>query len=67
MLDLKDDSESWYEHITSQLKCGKSDLDAETFSSNKVIKSVLGGWLETAVDLFDRNDSVIQHLLPILY
>ena len=67
VLDLKDDTESWYEDITSRLKCERSDLQAETFSSNKVTKSVLGGWLETAVDLFDRNDSVIQHLLRVLY
>ena len=54
-------------HSRTRLKCERSDLEAETFNRNKVTKSVLGGWLETVIDLFDRNSSVIHHLLRVLY
>ena len=65
--DLRADTESWYEEITSKLKCTKSDLDAASFNTNKVTKAILGEWMESVTDLLDRNDSVIQHLLRVLY
>lgn len=65
--DLRGDTRMWYDTITSSLKCSETDLNAETFNSKKVTKLVMGDWLETACDLLDRSETVIQHLLRVLY
>ena len=65
--DLRDNTKSWYGEITARLKCEKSSLDADAFNSNKASKAVLGEWLENVTDLLDRTDSIVQHLLRVLY
>ena len=61
LVDLGEDTRSWFSKITRQLNCENYELTADKFNSNKTRKETLGQWLEDVVDLLERSESVIMH------
>jgi hypothetical protein len=66
LVDLGEDTRSWFSKITRQLNCENYELTADKFNSNKIKKETLGQWLEDVVDLLERSESVIMHMLGIV-
>ena len=66
LVDLGQDTRSWFSKITRQLNCENHELTADKFNSNKTRKETLGQWLEDVVDLLERSESVIMHMLGIV-
>ena len=66
LVDFGEDTETWFSVITDQLKCQKDEPTANAFNSSKVKKEMLGKWLENVVDLLERNEAIMMHLLGIV-
>ena len=56
LVDLGEDTRSWFSKITCQLNCENYELTADKFNSNKTRKETLGQWLEDVVDLLERSE-----------
>ena len=66
LVNLTEDSKSWFEDVTRKLKCAKHELIADRFNTNKIKKETLSECLEDVVDLLERNEAVIMHMLGIV-